>query len=100
MLTRALMIGGALVGLAAAGPSSALADARQEACKKAMNDRIQVCTDDCTKAALAAASDFVDKNNNVKFGCLKGCALRQVFQMQACRDGKAAENPDPTETNR
>ena len=79
---------------------SARADEKQEACKRAMNDRIQVCTDECTKTALAAASNYVDKNNNVKFGCLKGCALKQVLQMQACRDGKEPGPPDPTETNR
>lgn len=79
---------------------AAFADGRQEACKKAMNDRIQVCTEDCTRRALAAASDYKDTNNNVKFGCLKGCAIGQVLQMRACREGKAAESPDPTETNR
>ena len=76
------------------------ADTRQEACKKAMNDRIQVCTDDCTRTALAAASSYVDTNNNVKFGCLKGCAIQQVWQMQACREGHQAGPSDPTETNR
>ena len=73
-------------------------EARVAACKRAMNERIQVCTDDCTHRALAAASNYQDTNNNVKFGCLKGCALGQVFQMKVCRDGGAA-NLDPTETN-
>lgn len=76
----------ALLGLLSA--QTARADDRQEACKKAMNDRIQVCTDDCTSRALAAASEYVDTNHNVKFGCLKGCAIRQVMQMKACRDGR------------
>lgn len=79
---------------------TAHADEKQEACKKAMNDRIQVCTDDCTSRALAAASNYKDTNNNVKFGCLKGCAIRQIFQMQACVDGKPPAPEDPTETNR
>ena len=65
-----------------------------------MNDRIQVCTDACTSAALAAASNYVDTNHNVKFGCLKGCALRQIFQMKACVSGHDAPPDDPTETNR
>ena len=78
----------------------ARADTRQEMCKKAMNDRIQACTDDCTKTALAAASNYVDTNNNVKFGCLKGCAIRQVWQMQACTDGSETKGGDTTETNR
>ena len=77
----------------------AWADARQDLCKTAMNARIQACTDDCTRAALAAASNYVDTNHNVKFGCLKGCAIKQIFQMQACRDGKDAPASDPTETN-
>lgn len=77
----------------------ATADDRQEVCKKAMNDRIQVCTDDCTARALAAASHYQDTNNNVKFGCLKGCAIGQIFQMRACRDGKSPTSADPTETN-
>ena len=81
----------------AIGPT--FADVRQDACKKAMNDRIQACTDDCTKAALAAASSYVDTNNNVKFGCMKGCAVRQVLQMQACANG-GSPSGDPTETNR
>ena len=99
-------VGFTLLGLAAAvlagslASGSARADERQEACKRAMNERIQVCTDDCTRTALAAASNYVDKNNNVKFGCLKGCAVKQVLQMQACRDGKEPGPPDPTETNR
>ena len=90
----------ALFALALALPSAAQADERQEACKRAMNDRIQACTDECTKAALAAASNYVDTNNNVKFGCLKGCALRQVVQMQACRDGNKPGADGQTETNR
>ena len=73
-------------------------DARAEACKRAMNARIQVCTDDCTTRALAAASNYTDTNNNVKFGCLKGCAIGQVFQMKVCRDG-GSSSQDPTETN-
>lgn len=77
----------------------ALADSRQEACKTAMNARIQVCTDDCTARALAAASNYVDTNHNVKFGCLKGCAIGQIFQMRACVAGKEATSGDPTETN-
>lgn len=72
---------------AAAMPGASRADERQEACKKAMNARIQACANDCTARALAAASDYVDTNNNVKFGCLKGCALRQITQMKVCRDG-------------
>lgn len=95
---RASLVLAALMTAGLAG--SAHADARQDACKKAMNDRIQVCTDDCTAAALHAASDYKDTNNNVKFGCLKGCALRQIFQMQACREGKAPESDNPIETNR
>ena len=83
----------------AAAATESTDDARAEACKVAMNERIQLCTDDCTRSALAAASDYKDTNNNVKFGCMKGCALRQVFQMQVCRQGgKSAD--DPTETNR
>ena len=62
-----------------------------------MNDRIQVCTDDCTARALAAASNYVDTNHNVKFGCLKGCAIRQVMQMKACREGGGTGD---VETNR
>ncbi len=77
----------------------AFADARQDACKTAMNDRIQLCTDDCTHRALAAASNYVDTNNNVKFGCMKGCAIGQIFQMKACVSGKDATSNDPTETN-
>ncbi len=75
----------------------AVADERQDACKKAMNDRIQACTDTCTNRALAAASDYKDTNNNVKFGCLKGCAVGQILQMKACREGRPL---DTTETNR
>ena len=75
----------ALALVSAAG--SARADERQEACKTAMNARIQVCTDDCTTKALAAASHYVDTNHNVKFGCLKGCALREITTMKACREG-------------
>ena len=86
----------ALGVLVLAGATPAAADDRQEACKKAMNDRIQVCTDDCTRRALAAASNYVDTNNNVKFGCLKGCAVRQIRQMKACRDGT---EPADVETN-
>lgn len=90
----------ATLALALALPAlaDARADERQEACKKAMNDRIQVCTDDCTTRALAAASNYVDTNNNVKFGCLKGCAIRQVMQMKTCRDGGAGSAD--VETNR
>ena len=76
------------------------ADERAELCKRQMNDRIQVCTDSCTKRALAAASNYVDTNNNVKFGCMKGCAIQQVFQMKVCRDGGSSTADDPTETNR
>ena len=94
MLTRAALA----FALVVAAANSASADSQQEACKKAMNDRIQVCTDDCTSKALAAASHYVDTNNNVKFGCLKGCAIGQILQLQACREGKASG--DPTETNR
>jgi hypothetical protein len=82
------------IGLADAAPD----EARAEACKRAMNARIQVCTDECTARALAAASHYTDTNNNVKFGCLKGCALGQVFQMKVCRDG-GSSTQDPTETN-
>jgi hypothetical protein len=85
--------GTALVGAAWAD------DARQEACKAAMNARIQVCTDDCTQRALAAASHYVDTNHNVKFGCLKGCAIGQILQMRACAEGKNSLSGDPTETN-
>ena len=80
--------------------SCANADPRQEACKAAMNTRIQRCTDDCTARALAAASDYKDTNNNVKFGCLKGCAVGQILQMRACTAGTDAPPADPTETNR
>jgi hypothetical protein len=86
-----------LVGGTLLAGSAAADDGRQEACKKAMNDRIQVCTDACTARALAAASDYKDTNNNVKFGCLKGCAVGQILQMKACREGRPL---DSTETNR
>ncbi len=86
----------ALVLLAVAGP--ARADARRDACKAAMNERIQRCTDDCTSRALAAASNYKDTNNNVKFGCLKGCAIGQIMQMRACTAG--TDEGDPVETNR
>ena len=75
------------------------ADARREACKQAMNDRIQTCTNDCTTRALAAVPDYKDTNNNVKFGCLKGCAVGQIMQMRACIAGTDSISPDPTETN-
>ena len=88
------------VALLPALVGTAFADARQEACKTAMNARIQVCTDDCTARALRAASDYKDTNNNVKFGCLKGCAIGQIFQMRACVAGRDAPPNDPTETNR
>lgn len=89
----------ALLVLVLTGSAAVAADdARQEACKAAMNARIQACTDDCTKAALAAASNYVDTNNNVKFGCLKGCAIRQVMQMQSCSSSKDAGQS--VETNR
>lgn len=80
--------------------TGARANDPQESCKKAMNTRIQTCADACTKAALAAASDYVDKNNNVKFGCLKGCALRQIQQMRNCTAAGELSPDDPTETNR
>lgn len=92
-----LVIATLALALAASAATAARADERQEACKKAMNERIQVCTDDCTTRALAAASNYVDTNNNVKFGCLKGCAIRQVMQMKSCREGGA---PADVETNR
>ena len=75
-------------------------DTRQEACKAAMNARIQTCTNDCTARALAAASNYKDTNNNVKFGCMKGCAVGQILQMRACAAGTDAPAADPTETNR
>ncbi len=87
----------ATIAFALLAATVAHADEREEACKKAMNDRIQVCTDDCTSRALAAASDYVDTNHNVKFGCLKGCAIRQVMQMKVCRDGGGTGD---VETNR
>ncbi len=75
------------------------ADARRDKCKAAMNDRIQVCTNDCTGRALAAVPDYKDTNNNVKFGCLKGCAIGQVMMMRACAAGNDNPSADPTETN-
>lgn len=84
------------IALALLASTAAHAEDKEEACKKAMNDRIQVCTDDCTAKALAAASDYVDTNHNVKFGCLKGCAIGQVMQMKACRSGAGTGD---TETN-
>ena len=48
--------------------------------------------------ALAAASNYKDTNNNVKFGCMKGCAIGQIMQMRACAEGK--DDTDPVETNR
>lgn len=98
LLMVAAFCGGALAAAPAWAP--AWADEAQEACKKAMNDRIQVCTDDCTHRALAAASDYKDVNNNVKFGCLKGCALRQVLQMRSCTEGGSGGTQDSVETNR
>ncbi len=90
----------AMTGLLSPPAFAEKVDPRQEACKAAMNARIQVCTDDCTARALAAASNYVDTNHNVKFGCLKGCALGQIFQMRACVNGSDATSNDPTETNR
>lgn len=91
----------AAIALATSAASyPAAADAHQEACKKAMNDRIQICTDECTTRALTAASNYVDTNHNVKFGCMKGCAIGQILQMRACLEGKAVISDDPTETNR
>ena len=87
----------ATIAFALLAATAAHADEKEEACKKAMNDRIQVCTDDCTARALAAASNYVDTNHNVKFGCLKGCAIRQVMQMKACREGGGTGD---VETNR
>ena len=98
---RSMIVAVASVSFLGTPVVQAASEARIEACKAAMNQRIQVCTDECTSAALAAAPDYKDVNNNVKFGCLKGCAMRQVFQMQVCRDGgKAGGADDPTETNR
>lgn len=88
-----------LVSGATAAFAATAADARQETCKASMNARIQVCTDDCTQRALRAASSYVDKNNNVKFGCMKGCAIGQILQMRACLAGTATPSGDPTETN-
>lgn len=85
-----------LTMLCLAAPS--YGDARRDACKAAMNARIQTCTDDCTARALAAASNYKDTNNNVKFGCLKGCAVGQIMQMRACTAG--TDEGDPVETNR
>ena len=76
------------------------ADARRDACKQAMNDRIQTCTKDCTARALAAVPDYKDTNNNVMFGCLKGCAVGQIMQMRACVAGSESPSLEPTETNR
>lgn len=90
-----LSLGGLAVARADAPPES-----RQEKCKAAMNARIQACTDVCTARALAAASNYVDTNNNVKFGCLKGCAVGQILQMRACVNGADPNVSDPTETNR
>ena len=96
-LKRTILAWGCLLLLV----GSATAEDRQEACKKAMNDRIQTCTDACTSRALAAASDYKDTNHNVKFGCMKGCAIGQILQMRACTEGKAVPaSGDPTETNR
>lgn len=85
------------LALLAAAVATARADERQEACKKDMNARIQICADSCTTRALAAASDYVDTNHNVKFGCLKGCALREITTMKACREGGSGGD---IETNR
>ena len=95
---RRLGIGALLLAMSMAWAAHAddADPARVEACKRAMNERIQVCTDDCTHTALAAAPDYKDTNNNVKFGCLKNCAMRQVFQMQVCRNGGSAPS---VETN-
>lgn len=91
---------GAAVLAAIVFATGARAKDPQESCKKAMNTRIQTCADACTKAALTAASNYVDKNNNVKFGCLKGCAIGQVRQLRNCTaDGELGPD-DPTETNR
>ena len=65
-----------------------------------MNERIQTCTDTCTARALAAVPDYRDINNNVKFGCLKGCGVGQIMQMRACVAGNDSPSADPTETNR
>ena len=86
----------AMVSFLVVGPAGA--DARRDACKAAMNERIQRCTDDCTARALAAASNYKDTNNNVKFGCMKGCAIGQIMQMRACVAG--TDESDPVETNR
>lgn len=94
---RLALIAFACLAATSLSTSPGAADERQEACKKAMNARIQVCTDDCTSRALAAASDYVDTNHNVKFGCLKGCALRQITQMKACPSDGADHD---IETNR
>ncbi len=88
------------LGIALLIPCTAHADARREACKAAMNERIQRCTDDCTARALAAVPEYKDTNNNVKFGCLKGCAVGQIMQMRACSQGKDDGTADPVETNR
>ena len=91
-----IALSGLVLALLSVAP--ALADARRDACKAAMNDRIQHCTNDCTSRALAAVPDYKDTNNNVKFGCLKGCAIGQVMQMQACVAGK--DGPDSSGTDR
>ena len=38
--------------------------------------------------------DYKDTNNNVKFGCLKGCAVGQILQMKACRDGRPLDTTE------
>ena len=83
-----------------AASTPAAADARRDACKAAMNDRIQRCTKNCTSRALAAVPEYKDTNNNVMFGCLKGCAIGQIMQMRACIAGNDSPSADPTETNR
>ena len=93
---RRIALSSLVLVLLAAPPASA--DARRDACKAAMNDRIQHCTNDCTGRALAAVPDYKDTNNNVKFGCMKGCAIGQIMQMRACVAG--TDEGDPVETNR
>ena len=88
------------LALALLSTASVQADDRREACKAAMNARIQTCTNDCTARALAAVPEYKDTNNNVKFGCLKGCAIGQIMQMRACVAGTDAPAVDPTDTNR
>ena len=87
------------LALALVWAAGAHADDRREACKAAMNERIQGCTNDCTARALAAVPEYKDTNNNVKFGCLKGCAIGQIMQMRACVAGTDAPSADPTERN-